>query len=76
MIWVILTRQKTGTHRFSFLAIGLSAQVLHIKRAPQARNPLTYAESIAAPARRRGFPDWYLARIDSFRSGPILDEED
>jgi hypothetical protein len=26
-----------------------------------------YVERIAAPARRFGFPDWYIARIERFR---------
>jgi hypothetical protein len=28
-----------------------------------------YVERIAGPARALGFPDWYLARIESFRPG-------
>jgi hypothetical protein len=27
-----------------------------------------YVERIAGPARRLGFPDWYVAKIESFRS--------
>jgi cation transport regulator ChaC len=30
---------------------------------------LAYVERIAEPARAHGFPDWYVARIESFRDG-------
>jgi hypothetical protein len=34
--------------------------------APRPADP-AYIERIAVPARRLGFPDWYVARIESFR---------
>jgi hypothetical protein len=33
---------------------------------PRPADP-AYVERIASPARRLGFPDWYVARIESFR---------
>jgi hypothetical protein len=34
---------------------------------PRPADP-AYVERIAVPAREYGFPDWYVARIESFRS--------
>jgi cation transport regulator ChaC len=38
---------------------------------PAARD---YVDRIAGPAKKYGFPDWYVARIESFRSGSQEDE--
>jgi cation transport regulator ChaC len=38
----------------------------HIEPAPAAD---AYVDRIAGPARRHGFPDWYVARLEEFRPG-------
>jgi len=64
----VLAETSDGRRQPALCYISHEHKVEHA--APQ------YIERIAAPARQLGFPDWYLARIDSFRNGPILDEED
>jgi hypothetical protein len=42
--------------------------------APAAPAAADYVERIAGPAREYGFPDWYVARLQGFRNGPIQGE--
>jgi hypothetical protein len=37
--------------------------------SPRPADP-AYVDRIAAPARKYGFPDWYVARIESFKDRP------
>ena len=44
----------------------------YISAQPAAGSPKSdYVDRIAAPGRAYGFPDWYLARLQSFRGNPV-----